>query len=251
MKTTKNTPKKRFAIGGSLIIAAAATLAPAALALPVHYSTNGPGISAASYIIVGETASPALAESGIGWIWQAPDGATQTANLTKMYGMIQTAFNGGDWLGTTGITSQWAIADAQINGVLGVMLYDNTQIGFTSFQGKANLDTIPDANLNQVMCRLTYSGDFNGDGKLDGGDYALQDYYLGSSLTMQGDLNFDGIINGGDFALMDYIIGAPAYGLLAGAAAFSGSPVPEPTSGILMMFGAACIAGWRRRKSSN
>jgi len=52
---------------------------------------------------------------------------------------------------------------------------------------------------------------------------------------------------------LDYVIGNPVYGNLGDATSLAGfvsagSPAPEPTSAALLMLGAACFAGLRKRK---
>ena len=185
-----------------------------------------------------------------GLIIQAADSGAQATNITNVYNALTTGFNAGDWLGT-GITSPTAAADAQINGVLSVMLYDNTQLGFANFAGATNLDTVPDTDLNQVMTRITYAGDYDASGTITSADYGLLDYYFSQALTPQGDINFDNVVKSGDYGLLDYTFSTQAYGDLTNVTALSGSlksaVVPEPMSFALLLSGVACVLSLRKR----
>ena len=138
-------------------------------------------------------------------VLRAADGATQAANVTKVRQLINTAFNNSQWDGC-GITSSRAAADALVNGVLCVMMYDNTQFAWTDFGSVSGLTG------NEVLLRVGYDGDYDASGVVNGGDYGLLDYYLASGLNAQGDINGDGIIDGGDYGLMDAVLGFQPYG---------------------------------------
>ena len=79
----------------------------------------------------------------------------------------------------------------------------------------------------------------------------MLDFYLGSSLVKQGDINGDNALDGGDYGVLDFVLGSQVYGPL-GASVTGASPgvaaVPEPTSGALLVFGAAFISALRRKK---
>ncbi len=117
-----------------------------------------------------------------------------------------------------------------------------------------------------MLVKLTYYGDTDLNGEVDGSDYSrIDNAYLynqtaSSPLTgwFNGDFNYDGVINGSDYTLMDnafntqgaYIaseIASPnavATDLIAGAGS---SAVPEPTTLGLLGMGAAGLLGRRRR----
>lgn len=86
------------------------------------------------------------------------------------------------------------------------------------------------------------SGDFDGDGDVDGADFVVwQTNYPQASGVMlpQGDGNGDGIINGADFAVWQSSFSQPS----------ASSPVPEPSVFILTLIGAGCLVAVRQRRS--
>jgi hypothetical protein len=235
--------------------ASAATVAIDNLQVNASHPVAGSGISiqtstltiaAGSTLSMDVTANTPLQASRNALIWQAPDEATRAANFAAMVAWTNSANNGGLWTGT-GVTSQAAAVDAGINGVLAVMRYDNSQLGFTNFGGITGLDT---TGFLQTLVKTTYLGDFDASGFIDGTDYAFLDAYLGASLFAQGDLNADGIIDGGDYAFLDAVLGAQVYGnLAAGNVPLTGGVVPEPTSAALLLVAGLALAGRRRTKS--
>jgi autotransporter-associated beta strand protein len=181
---------------------------------------------------------------------------------------VAGGYNGGAWNGSSSsagipITSSVAASDTTHLRVLGVIQNDNgsgTQL-YTTFEGYSSL------NDSDVLVKLTYYGDTNLDGKVDGSDYSrIDNAYLynqtnpGSPLTgwFNGDFNYDGVINGSDYTLMDNAFNtqgaliaseiaspnAVATDLIAGAGS---SAVPEPTTLGLLGIGAAGLLGRRRR----
>jgi len=130
-----------------------------------------------------------------------------------------------------------------------VMMYDNNQLNYTNFGGVVGLDSDP--NFNQVMLRMSYQGDFDANGIIDGTDYGLEDFYLGAGLIPQGDITADNVIDSLDYGLMDFVLGNQVYGPLGNAVAPSpagATPVPEPVSGALILLGGVCLFGRRRSK---
>lgn len=123
-----------------------------------------------------------------------------------------------------------------------------------------------------AVVRLTYAGDVNLDGKITGLDFAQLDaaylsglYAAGGATWINGDSNHDGLIDATDFALMDaaflayFNFGSPVAlaRAQADAARFGEAftsvfdaalaSVPEPASLSLLMLGAGCLLGRRRR----
>ena len=186
-------------------------------------------------------------------------GANQSTNLSMIQGLVNTAFDNGNW-DKPGITSSSVIADLGAYSVLTVMVYDNTVLGVDSFEGINNLTT--DNGGNQVMLKTTYLGDFDGNGIVNSADYGWLDFYYGYGLTV-GDLNGDGQVNSADYNGIDYGYGYQAYGVLAGgvaapavsavSAAAPASPeaVPEPGAFGLLLAGALRLLGRRARKQNS
>ena len=241
----------RFGKVGALAIVIASVATP--LAQATNIDTQSLDIAPNGKLDLGTTPATtagALSTTRNAVIVRASSAAAQTANINKVKGYVNSGNAGGLWTGN-GVTSGTAANDAQINGVLSVMFYDNTQLGFPNFEG-ANLSADP--NFNQVLLRTTYTGDFDASGKLDSSDYGLLDFYLASGLTRQGDITADGLINSLDYGLLDFTLSSQVYGPL-GASVTGPSPaaaaaVPEPTSGLLSLFGAAFVASLRKRRQS-
>jgi hypothetical protein len=183
-----------------------------------------------------------------GVILRANSDPAQLANVNQVRALVNTGFNGALWDGT-GITSRTAGADALLNGVLGVMMYDNDQLGYTSFLGK-DLTTNP----HQVLLRMTYAGDYDSNGFVTTDDYGFLDFYFGQGLNAQGDIDGDGLATPGDYGVLDFTFAqAPGtYGPLGNAVpsggAAAGVPVPEPTSASLLLLGVAAALHRRNRK---
>ena len=177
-------------------------------------------------------------------------GGNQATNLSTVQGLVNTAFDNGNW-DKPGITSSSVIADLGAYSVLTVMVYDNTVLGVDSFEGINNLMT--DNGGNQVMLKVTYLGDFDGNGIVNSADYGWLDFYYGYGLTV-GDLNGDGQVNSADYNGIDYGYGYQAYGVLSGTpaagvtAASAPAPaesVPEPGTLGLLLAGAVGLLGFR------
>lgn len=217
-----------------------------------YIKTNGVSIAAGGTFYFGAASETIAVAASHGLIVQAIDGVAHANDLLAVQGYTNLGYNGGDWLGT-GLSSHQAAADAQVNGVLGLMRYDNAQLGLSNFQGATNLDTIPDGNLNQTMVRMTYIGDFNADGQINFLDFLALNGYSSANDVFSGDINGDNAVNFLDFLTLNSI--TQVYGSLGDASAFSGGAnvgqvVPEPASGALVAAGAAWLLALRRRKIS-
>ena len=232
---------------GALNVGAAAT---------VSFLANG--VNSAKVI---DTSSLSISTGGTLDLWDnamivrdQTGGVNQGANLSAIQGLVNTAFDNGNW-DKPGITSSSVIADLGAYSVLTVMVYDNTVLGVDSFEGINNLMT--DNGGNQVMLKTTYLGDFDGNGIVNSADYGWLDFYYGYGLTV-GDLNGDGQVNSADYNGIDYGYGYQAYGVLAGsgaapsanaaAAAMPTSPeaVPEPGCVCLALLGGASVLAFSR-----
>ena len=182
-------------------------------------------------------------------------GSNQGANLAMVQGLVNTAFDNGNW-DKPGITSSTVIADLSAYSVLTVMVYDNTVLGIDSFEGISNLST--DNGGNQVMLKTTYLGDFDGNGIVNSADYGWLDFYYGYGLTV-GDLNGDGQVNSADYNGIDYGYGYQAYGVLAArpggsvqtANADVSTPeaVPEPCVVPALISGLLSVYAMRRSRT--
>jgi hypothetical protein len=160
--------------------------------------------------------------------------------------MLHTGYNGGNWNGS-GVNSTSAAADTTHLTAVGML----QPSGSTSFEGQT-------LNPTDVALKLTYYGDANLDGKVDGSDYSLIDnaYIMGGLTGWQnGDFNYDGVINGSDYTLIDNAFNvqgaqfsAEVASPTAQIAGSAGSAVPEPTSIALLGLTAAGLLGRRRRK---
>lgn len=131
----------------------------------------------------------------------------------------------------------------------------NLQVSYTL---EFSSDTVPTA-LHESIAIAAYAtvlrhGDYNADGKVDGGDYAIWRKTNGQSVTpafSQADDNGDGLVT-----IADYTAWRAAYSgaLGSGSSTPGGSGltgpnvVPEPTSAILGLLGASFVALLSRRR---
>ena len=258
MKPMKNSPSLRFTKGAALAVAVAAVLVPAAQAN--YYATSSLTIGAGATLFMDDTNSlvpgDVVGVASNGLILVASSFGAQAANLSMISSNLLSAYNGGLWNGT-GITSHTVANDANVNGSLAVMLYDNSQIGFNTWAG---FNTSFDVDYKQMLVRISYIGDYTGDGVINSTDYNYLDTYLGGGLLMQGDITGDGLINSTDYNFLDATLGSQVYGSLGAVGTFfvdgggkppGGSVVPEPGSAALLLSGAAFLLGLRKRKQSN
>ncbi len=151
-------------------------------------------------------------------------------NLAAVFAAIARGYNGGNWVGTGGLTSSAAAATS--NTALGIELNSNGSGGtqVSTFDGQAVSST-------DVLVKYTYFGDANLDGVVNGSDYTLIDNGFNNSLTgwHNGDFNYDGIVNGDDYTLIDNAFNTQGASLAAasaetGSATAQISSVPEPVS---------------------
>ncbi len=121
--------------------------------------------------------------------------------------------------------------------------------GFTSDQLRsANADAqhglgwADDPATSRVTVMLTYLGDANLDGTVNGLDFSAlaTNFGNGGRFWSQGDFNYDGTVNGLDFATL-----AGNFGLTLSPAA---TPVPEPAAAGLLVSASLVTARPRRRR---
>jgi hypothetical protein len=166
-----------------------------------------------------------------------------------------TGYNGGDWKGTTGITS------SSINSLTGVGYALASDV--LPFANGATTDKFMGATVDKssVLARYTLSGDLNLDGVVDFIDLArlAQSYNVtdGTRNWSTGDLNFDGNTDFLDLAKMaqNYNTALPSSPIPGASAAFEAdlarafASVPEPgVTGLLGLCGAALCTRRRRRR---
>ena len=167
-----------------------------------------------------------------------------TSEISAGYG------SSGAWNGSSGLIS--SIASANPAHLLAIGIMQSTS---SAFDGVA---TSP----GDVLVKVTYFGDANLDGKVDGSDYSLIDYGYLSDLSSplaltgwaNGDFNYDGNVNGSDYTLIDNAFNTQGTQITASVTAqievtsqigVTGGQVPEPA---LLSWGAAIgIASLRRR----
>lgn len=225
------------------------------------YAINVAGISqqdtvANAAVIASNPAVVLAARNGLIWNAIGADDpakdAQQLANVNYAYANLITGFAGGLWNGG-GINSGVVAADAQVNGALAVILYDNTQFGYNMWSGL----TLTDQTFyRQTLMRISYAGDEDGDGVVSQADYITLNGYFANNQLALGDLNFDGVLSPADYLVINGgLANTTIYGNLGNATAFAElagpSQAPEPTSGLLLLIGTACFAGLRKRKQTN
>jgi YD repeat-containing protein len=120
-------------------------------------------------------------------------------NLPTLTNQIKSGFNNGQWNGT-GIESASAATDSTHLTAVGVLANNtggSTPI-YPSFDGETAVST-------DALAEVTYYGDANLDGQVDGSDYSKIDYGYLAHLTgwANGDFNYDGVVDGSDYTLID------------------------------------------------
>lgn len=208
-------------------------------------------ISRAAFLILGTSNSATLDLTDNKLV---VDYETGFAPIDTIRGYLFSGRNGGSWNGA-GLISSTAANDMQNRLAIG---YAEASVLGINFWGDQSID-----NTSLVM-KLTWYGDANLDGKINGDDYAILDRSLARNLAnphwTDGDFNYDGVINSADYFLIDRVFGqqngvlSPA--LLAMREAEFGkgyvseliAAVPEPGMGL-----ACLLAVWpmlARRRSN-
>jgi autotransporter-associated beta strand protein len=185
-------------------------------------------------------------------------------SLATITNQIKQGYNsaiGGNWQGSGGITSSTAAADSTHLTALGVITNDNGSGQPLYGSGGTIASTFAGATPvdGDTLVKFTYYGDANLDGTVNGADYTRIDN--GSSLGLtgwaNGDFNYDGVINGSDYTLIDNVFNTQGTTLSSelaspsavATAEISGSPVPEPSTGLLL--GLAAGGRLLRRRPRN
>src|SRR5205823_2146503 len=122
---------------------------------------------------------------------------TYSGSYNGITGLVANARNGGDWLGSSGITtSMTAASTGAVRTTLGVA--KASDISKTSLGGVPVLGT-------DILVMYTYNGDANLNGRIDGDDYFYIDsnYHNSGNQSLQqwskGDFNYNGVTDGDDY----------------------------------------------------
>jgi len=116
----------------------------------------------------------------------------------------------------------------------------NTFFTVTNSPGQANYKLT--SLLASPAPSLKSRGDFNGDGVVNGADYAIWRKTLGSTTNLQADA--DGSLN---ITMADYIHWRDGFGAPPGSGAGLLSSVPEPGTTTLLVVGLAALWVFKRR----
>jgi hypothetical protein len=123
------------------------------------------------------------------------------ADQTTVSSLIAAARNGGDWLGSPGITSSSARTNASSNTTLGVLRAGE----YRSIYGPGALFDGQNPDDTAVLVKYTYYGDANFSGSVNFDDYVRTDVGFNTGLTgwANGDFNYSGPVNFDDYVLID------------------------------------------------
>jgi hypothetical protein len=126
---------------------------------------------------------------------------TGASQLAAVQALINSARNGGDWLGATGLTSSAARDHANSITTLGAMEgSDYLSLGNTTFGG-----TNDAVDSTMVLVKYTYYADTDFNGSVDGDDYSRIDNGFNGGLGgwLNGDADGNGFVDGDDYSLID------------------------------------------------
>ena len=196
---------------GAVSVAAGATLSMAA-----HSGSTYNVLDVSSLTLSGSTSTLDLWNNAM--IVRAADAGANATNLALVTDRLNAGRDNLAWDGQ-GINSSTAFNELNNSGVLSLMAYDNSLLDYY-FQSSNAL------------------GDLNGDGLVDGTDYALIDYGFQTQ-------NFGVLANAGGG------VANPAPTATMNMAPVSPEAVPEPGALGLLMAGASALLGIRRRSGKN
>ena len=166
--------------------------------------------------------------------------------LDSVRSLLSAGRNGGDWLGTGGVTSSRLNATNDPTRTHAFAYADGSLLpdSYRQFPQLPPPGTIT-IDTSSILIRYTLYGDANLSGAIDSDDYTLLDRAYARSLSdahwQDGDFNYDGAVDANDYLLIDTTLGQ-SQGLTPdflstresqfGAAYVSQliASIPEPTS---------------------
>lgn len=177
----------------------------------------------------------------------APAGSSDGDRYTRVVDLVTDARNGGGWNGA-GITT--SMTDAAVSGeftTIGIAhAIDVDRSHLPAWDGFVS-------DSADVLIKYTYAGDADLNGKIDCDDYARIDFNVAEGGALKGwsngDFNYDGSVQSGDYAIINAVLlsqGAPLEtyrDYFVGSAVVSS--VPEPASAAL---GAIVLLHAARRR---
>jgi hypothetical protein len=173
-------------------------------------------------------------------IVRAPAGQGQMM-LALVSDMIRSARADGAWDGR-GLGSGAAASDADRLTTLGIILNEaGGQPIFNTFAGQS-------VDLDSILIRYTYTGDFDLDRDTDADDYALIDSGFANGLAgyRNGDIDLNGVIDADDYFWIDRAFSGQG-AILGAMQTFSASSIPEPGTCAILLTMATILVRRRRR----
>jgi uncharacterized delta-60 repeat protein len=129
----------------------------------------------------------------------------RSGGVTAVQSLVAAGRNGGDWLGTSGITSSAAAADS--SHLTSLAYATGAALNATSFAG------VSDLTPTDVIVKYTYVGDSDLSGSVTLDDFTLylNGYQNAGTSWMKGDFDYDGGVTLDDFSL--YLAGYQRQGV--------------------------------------
>jgi hypothetical protein len=181
-------------------------------------------------------------------IVQSTSPSDKATRISSLNASITAGANGANWNGN-GITSSTAAADSTH---LGVGIFDNAILGFSTFGGTTSVDS------NSILIAVSHLGDANRNGVVDIQDQSIvtNNWQQARNNWAAGDLNRDGFVDIQDLTIVTNNwqqtsnFSQSVSTLDPGGAPDSVvSAIPEPSSLILLATGALLVpTRFRKRK---